>query len=397
MNKNWENTINTGSVKFRKINSIEARKNIYKKITKKDFVFALTFSFLFAFGIFWFQNAKNFKADLFDTPEQVIYDWEKDRTFNPTLSFYPENSVINNWTTCDSYNISTDDAWVENKECVWKTHYEYYVSDTPNDTIEISLDNVVSDPTCSYWWKYKFQWTTEYIKLWETINESSTSVYWVNHPLLSKQEWINANYKIDETWTWVTIYFDKDIKNWKYYDFALDDWITFYENYKTLDVFDTWNRAYEIKWNELRIAFPNEFKTDFWRIVINENLISDLDWRINDQKSVVWKKIWNEIVIDNKIPVCKTVFTWSLIATISCSENIIEDENITSKININWKTIDNLNTNWKISELWVEWNLIKITFLESISWDLVIWTWAVIDKAWNINNEKDLWDINISE
>lgn len=375
MNKNWEHTINTRSVKFKKINSTEARKNIYKKITKKDFVFALTFSFLFAFWIFWFKNVETFKADLFDSTDQVIYDWEKDRTFDPTLSFYPENKVISNWTSCDSYDTTTDADWVEHKTCVWKTHFDYYVTDTPNNTIEISLDNVVSDPTCSYWRRYKFQWTTQYLKLWETINESSTSVYWANYPLLSNQKWINANYKIDSTWTWLTIYFDKDIKNWKYYDFAFDDWITFYQNYKTLDEFETWARTYSIKWNELKITFPNKFETDFWRIVIKENLISDLDWRINNQKSVIWKKIWEEIVIDNKKPAIDWTIDTSddTINIITFSENIYENPNV--------NILDSITHTWIIDEYNIEWNKFKIYWSNlNVTW---ISDWIVLDKWWN--------------
>ena len=375
MNKKSENIINTGSVKFKKIHSTEARKNIYKKITKKDFVFALTFSFLFAFGIFWFQNAKNFKADLFNTTEQTIYDWEKNRTFTPTLSFYPENNVISNWTSCDSYNTTTDVAWVKHKECVWKTHYNYYVLNTPDDTIDISLDNIVSDPTCSYWWKYKFQWTTEYIKLWETINESSTSIYWTNYPLLSKQEWINANYKINSDWKEITIYFDKDIKNWKYYDFAIKDWITIYENYKTLDKFIPKNLKIEISWNELILKFDNEFKTDFWRMIISENLISDLDWRINNQKSVVWKKIWKEIIIDNKKPSKESITNSSdkTVSVITFSENIYENPDI--------NILDNITHTWTIDDYNIEWNKFRIYWSSlSVTW---ISDWIVLDKSWN--------------
>lgn len=368
-----KNIIKTSwNIQFTKINSRKKFEDlVYKKITKKDFITAFVFSFLFVFWItsinkIW--NWENFKADLFDTDEeQVIYDGEESRTFSPTLSFYPENRVIENWIRQE-----------------WKKVYlDYYTLETPDNIIEISLDNITSTPTCSYWWKYKFQWTTQYLKLWETVNESDISINWVNYPILSNQDWINANYKINLAWTWITIFFDKDIKNWKYYDFALKDWITIYKNYKTLEKFIPENLILSIKWNELNLEFDNKFETDFWRIVISENLISDLDWRINNNKSIVWKKIWNEVVIDNKKPLPETPVKWENLITILFSEDIFENPNKNIANNIfSWSTALSLNSEY--SEYNIEWNEIKIYFF---SWatlpDLTIWTWAVVDKAWN--------------
>jgi len=360
-NSEKKSIVTSWNIRFKQIKSREdVHKNIYKKITKKDFVMAFMFSFMFVFWIYWAQNydSTKFKADLFDTTEEeVIYDWEESRTFSPTLSFYPENKIIENWT----------------KEEWWKKILEYYTLETPDNIIEISLDNITSTPTCSHWWKYKFQWTSQYLKLWETINESDISVNWTNYPLLSNQDWINANYKIDSTWKVITIFFDKDIKNWKYYDFALEDWITIYENYKTLKKFNLWNPVYKISWNELEISFDNIFKTDFWRIIISENLISDLDWRINNQTSVAWKKIWDEIVIDNKNPEYKSHTYNNWILTILFSEIIIENPEKNLK--------NNISINWNYSEHNIEWNELKIFWATGSSFTLK--QWVILDKNWN--------------
>lgn len=370
--------ITSGNIKFKEI---EARKNIYKKITKKDFVLAFTFSFLFVFWIYWVQNSQNYKADLFDEDlEEIIYDWEDSRTFSPTLSFYPENTVINNWTRQE-----------------WKNVYlDYYTLETPDDIIEISLDNITSTPTCSYWWKYKFQWTSQYLKLWEDINESDISIYWTNYPLLSNQDWINANYKVDSTWTWITIYFNKDIKNWKYYDFALEDWIKIYENYKTLEEFNSWEKTFSISWNELKISFENNFETNFWRIIISENLISDLDWRINSKWWVVWKKILNEIVIDNKKSLFESLWTWSLVLKLSFDENIYEntDKSFQDNIQIWWISLSSINN---YSEYDIDWNSLNIYFSWSIKWDLNILEWAIVDKNWNEIEWINIWNISVTE
>ena len=372
--KNSEgNIIKTSwNIQFTKINSRRKfEENIYKKITKKDFVMAFVFSFAFVFTFFSVQNWNQFKADLFDVEEEeIIYDWEESRTFSPSLSFYPENKIIENWTRQE-----------------WKnTYLDYYTLKTPDNIVEISLDNITSTPTCPYWWKYKFQWTTQYLKLWENINESDISLYWTNHPILSNQNWINANYKIDSTWTWITIFFDKDIKNWKYYDFALKDWITIYKNYKTLEKFIPEDLIVYIKWNKLNLKFSNKFETDFWRIIISKNLISDLDWRINNEISIIWKKIWNEFVIDNKKPIPETPLYLNNLITIIFDENINEnpDKNIENNISIWWKILSEIDS---YNEYDINQNELKIFFSTwSTLSGLTIWTWAVVDKLGNENN-----------
>ena len=70
--------------------------------------------------------------------EDVLDDWEPSRVLQPTLMFYPENSVIH--------------------EGCYSNTCTYYVLDVPNDTIDIAVDNVTSNPSCSYWYRYKFQW-----------------------------------------------------------------------------------------------------------------------------------------------------------------------------------------------------------------------------------------------
>lgn len=372
--KNSEgNIIKTSwNIQFTKINSRRKfEENIYKKITKKDFVMAFVFSFAFVFTFFSVQNWNQFKADLFDVEEEeIIYDWEESRTFSPSLSFYPENKIIENWTRQE-----------------WKnTYLDYYTLKTPDNIVEISLDNITSTPTCPYWWKYKFQWTAQYLKLWENINESDISLYWTNHPILSNQNWINANYKIDSTWTWITIFFDKDIKNWKYYDFALKDWITIYKNYKTLEKFIPEDLIVYIKWNKLNLKFSNKFETDFWRIIISKNLISDLDWRINNEISIIWKKIWNEFVIDNKKPIPETPLYLNNLITIIFDENINEnpDKNIENNISIWWKILSEIDS---YNEYDINQNELKIFFSTwSTLSGLTIWTWAVVDKLGNENN-----------
>ena len=373
-NRQDENSFSSWNIKFTKLwNREDIRKQIYKKITKKDFIMAFMFSFLFIFWVFWVQDFdkffwNNFKADLFDnTVDQTIYDWEQWRTFQPTLSFYPENKVIKNWELSNN----------------GKNYLNYYTLDTPDNIISISLDNITSNPNCSYWWKYKFQWTNKYLKLWESVNEDNIWINWVNYPLLSIQSWIWANYKIDLTSKIITIYFDKDIKNAKFYDFALKDWIKIYSDYKNLTEFN-WTFTTEISWNELKLNLSKPFNVDFWRILIWKNLISDLDWRVNTDWWVVWLKIWENFVIDNKKPEKISDSTWNLVINVSFGENIFE--------NPNKNLIDNIEVwNKKLSEIGqyseynIEWNELKIYFTSSVSWDLKILSWAVIDKSWNEN------------
>ena len=398
--KNSEkNTIKISwNVQFTKIKSRKKfEEQFYKKITKRDFVMAFMFSFIFVFWVISSQNPdlflnlkNNFKADLFDTDlrwQDDNYDAVINSEFKITPFFYPK--VIKNWKWCSEYETTTDSDWNELKNCIWDITLDYYVPETPDNIIEIWIDKLIKDPACPFWQSlaYRFQWTNQYLKFWETLNESSISSKWVNYPILSTQKWINANYKIDKTWTWITIFFDKNIKNWKYYDFAMKDWITIYKNYKTLEKFIPENLNISIKWNELNLIFSNKFETDFWRIIVSENLISDLDWRINNNKSVVWKNILDEIVIDNKKPIITSSWKTSTDIIFNFDENIYENLNKNIETNIfSWTTVLSL-VDW-YSEYNIEWNELKIIFS---SWstlpDLTIWTWAIIDKNRNENNK----------
>ncbi|MCD5382936.1 hypothetical protein LR002_02330 [Candidatus Gracilibacteria bacterium] len=360
--KNNQQQIKNQNIDFKQKRQ-EFEQKMYKKITKKDFVFALMFSFIFVFTIFYSQNSENFKADLFNTSEEnIIYDGETGRQVEPTLSFSPSNDIINN-------GILQKDG---------KTYLNYYVLDNDNQNIDIAIDNITSKPTCPYGRRYKFQGTTQYLKLGEVVNEANLENNTVNYPVLTKQPGINANYKINESGTGITIYFDKDIKNGKYYDFALKDGITFYSDYNTLTKFTPQNLQFQIHQNELVLTFNNLFKVDFGRIIIDDNLISDLDGRINDKNLVVGDTIGGEILIDNKKPqfISKTYDATNKILKIFFDENIME--------NPNKNFLELLTTNGTITDFDITQNQIDIYGAESNSFTLGIG--AVIDKNGNENN-----------
>lgn len=340
----------------------------------------------FAF-VFWLQVAMNelqsylsnvlnlrnsIKANLFDSQDpidDVIYDWEPSRVLQPTMLFYPDNSVIfdkcdANWNYCD-----------------------YYVLNVPNNTVEVWVDNVTSNPHCPYWWRYKFQWYSRYFKIWDRVTDADVNYTDANYPVIKVQDGINKAYSA--SWNEITIYFDKNIKTAQYFNFVLKNNITVYKDYKT------WAKAtinsVSINWNKLIITLSSTFSEDYWRIVINWNMISDIDWRLALNDMVVWDEIKNsdwivEYIIDNLRPTATAWFrtVWNSII-ITFSENIFAAEWANLYENISDQTWPLIN-HPSITDIDVEWNELRLFFSASPNiTNISIAPNTVVDKAWNGN------------
>lgn len=317
-------------------------------------------------------NRNSISADIFDSQDSVtdvIFDWEPSRVLQPTLIFYPENSVV--FDKCSEY---------------WN-YCDYYTLNVPSDIIEIWVDNITSNPHCPYWWRYKFQWYSKYFKIWDHVTDADISYLDSNYPVVSPQDGINKVYKVD--WNQITVYFDKNIKNAQYFGFLLNDNIKVYKNYKTWEL-ATINST-SINWNEIIIILDNVFEEDYWRIVINSNMISDIDWRIASNDIVVWDEINNldwitEYIIDNLRPTAVSWFklSWNSII-ITFSEYIFAAEwiNLYENISDQWWS---LISHPSITDIDIEWNELRLFFSSSPNiTSISIAPNTIVDKSWNGN------------
>ena len=338
-------------------------------------VIALLWEFAFIKYHYW----EDFKANLDwgSFLDDLIDEPDPSRSFAPTLTFLPEWMI--HYDKCDD----------------WWDNCEYYVLNTPDDVIEIWVDNVTSNPHCDYWWRYKFQWYSKYFKIWEWITDADISSANANYPVLKQQEWTNKNYKID--WNKITVYFDKDIAIAQFHNFTLKNNIKVYSDYTatvwgeaTIDsvsIPGTGKSTLEI------ILFPAayRYKPDDGRIVIRWNVIADKDWRIAPNDIIVWTKVlWDDLipryVIDNNTPTCTSV-NWNTGAstqlTVFFNENIYEVSGVSlmEKITGGFPALDFTDIN-------IEWNQLQLFFSSSnLTWWVTIGEWAVQDKVWNKNTQ----------
>jgi hypothetical protein len=362
-------------------------KTLYKKI---HIIIFLLSAFYLIYVYLWTENlsknSKNLKADILD---DIIYEWEPDRTFSPSMVFYPDNKVVLNWCSANSCS--------------------YYVLNVPDDTIDIGVDNITSSPHCQYWWRYKFQWFPKYFKIWERVTDSDVNFYEANYPLLQTQDWTNRNYLID--WVNIYIYFDKNIKNAQFYNFALRDWVTVYKDYKTWFTANVmWVSI--VNWNQLKIETqywinwdPSNYYSNYWRIVIKKNIIADMDWRVIPNDLVVWDGVtlesWEiEYIIDNRVPKLKenedgfseeNNGSWSTKISLIFDENIFENSewpNILDNIKVypQNKLLKDLDG---FVEYDIEQNIVNLFFTWE-DWSInnaLVEFWVFADKVWNLNNQ----------
>lgn len=318
------------------------------------------------------NNRNMIKADLFtsqDSISDIIYDWEPSRILQPTMLFYPENTVI--FDRCNA-------SW---------NYCDYYTLDVPSDTIEVWVDNITSNPHCPYWWRYKFQWYSRYFKIWDNITNADTNYLNANYPIIKIQDWTNKAYTV--SWSQITIFFDKNIKNAQFFPFVLKENITVYNNYKT------WIKntidSVSISWNKLIINLIAPFEEDYWRIIIWANMISDIDWRLSTNNIIVWDEIKNsewvtEYIIDNLRPTANAWFKLSGNSIIiTFSEQIFAWEWVNLYENISDQTWPLIN-HPSITDIDVEWNELRLFFSANPNiTNISISPNTIVDKAWNWN------------
>lgn len=321
------------------------------------------------------------KADLLsssDIIDDVLDQGVPDRLFQVDPVFYPQNKVIFQGCTEKGSLCS------------------YYVMQTPDDTIDVWIDNITSNPHCQYWWRYKFQGYPYYFKLWERVTDADLDHNNPNYPLLQSQDWTWKNYLLSSWNQLVTIYFDKIIQNAQYYDFNLLNWVEVYSDlriWKTIDV--TWVTINPSD-NKLLINLAEPLVSDYWRIIIKKNTLSDIDWRVIINDQMVWQLAnfdgKNQYVIDNINPHLITP-TWSINliwpdATeiiVLFNEEVFEKEWIkyTQMIKVNGKLLASMPS---FSDIDVEWNELRIFFKNLIQvGSVTVASWSLVDKVKNDN------------